>query len=197
MNLDPKTTALLAMDFQATILASLTDTDALVDRTALAIAAMRRAGGTVGFVRVAFTAADLAGFPAHSAMGQRMKGLGDKVLSDAPGTQLDVRLQPQAGDVTVRKRRVGPFSTTDLLAQLRDRGIETLVICGIHTSGCVLTCVREAHDLDFRIIVLDDCCADPDPAVHDFLTSIIFPKQAIVTSSAIAIEMLASTVEAR
>ena len=47
-----------------------------------------------------------------------------------------------------------------------------------------MSAVREAHDLDYEVGVLDDLCADPDPAVHDFLVAEIFPRQAWVTRSA-------------
>ncbi|HEX7914085.1 MAG TPA: isochorismatase family protein, partial [Paraburkholderia sp.] len=184
MKINPAKTALLVLDFQGTILASLPDADSLVERVADAIAAVRATDCTVAYVRVAFTEEELTYFPAYSAMGQRMNSMGEAVLMDAPATQVDSRLAPQPGDIVVRKRRVGPFSTTDLDAQLRQKGIDTLVLCGIHTSGCVLTGVREAHDLDYRIFVLADCCADPDPRINEFLTATILPRQAEVASVA-------------
>lgn len=177
MTFDPAKTAIVAMDFQPTILGSLQDTGPLLARVAKAIAATRAVGGKVATVRVAFTAADLAGFPDHSAMGGRMKSLADKVAADAPTTQVVPEIGAEEGDIAVRKIRVGPFLTTDLNKQLRDAGISTLVIAGIHTSGCVLTGVREAHDLDYRIVVLSDGCADPDPKMHEFLVGQVFPKQ--------------------
>ncbi|MCI0148827.1 isochorismatase family protein [Paraburkholderia sediminicola] len=182
MNINPAKTALLVLDFQGTILGSLPDADPLVARVAGAIDAMRAAGGAVVYVRVAFTQEDLSDFPAHSSMGRRMNSLGEAVHVDAAATQVDARLAPRPGDIVVRKRRVGPFSTTDLEQQLRAKGIDTLLICGIHTSGCVLSCVREAHDLDYRTIVLADCCADPDLEVNDFLINKIFPKQSEVVN---------------
>jgi nicotinamidase-related amidase len=196
MIINPANTALLAMDFQGVILATLASTDDLVDRTATAIAALRRANAKVAFVRVAFTAEEMAGFPAHSAMGQRMNEWADKVMADACSTQVDARLAPHPGDIVVRKIRVGPFSTTNLDEQLRAAGVETLIVCGIHTSGCVLTGVREAHDLDYRVIVVRDCCADPDPGVHEFLTGTIFPKQADVVDLADLLAALGAPVDA-
>jgi nicotinamidase-related amidase len=57
------------------------------------------------------------------------------------------------------------------------------VLAGIATSGVVLSTVREGSDLDYRLIVLADGSADPDPEVHEFLTTRIFPRQAEVTTS--------------
>jgi len=184
MIFNPATTVLIAMDFQPSIQGSLGDADTVTTKAAAAIAALRDAGGQIAFVRVAFTSDDLAAFPRHSAMGHRMNAVADKVLADASTTQIDARLGQRDDDIVVRKRRVGPFSTTDLNAQLKTAGTETLVLAGIQTSGCVLTAVREAHDLDYRVIVLSDACADPDPALHDVLVDTLFPRQATVISVA-------------
>jgi nicotinamidase-related amidase len=58
-----------------------------------------------------------------------------------------------------------------------------LIILGYATSGVVLSTVRYAADLDYRLFVVEDCCSDQDPEVHDFLTQRIFPRQAEVVSS--------------
>lgn len=88
------------------------------------------------------------------------------------------------GEIVVRRTRVGPFGTTDLDAQLRGRGIDTLVLAGISTSGAVLSAVRDAHGRDYRLIVVSDLCADPEPDVHHFLIERIFPRQAEVIDPA-------------
>lgn len=183
MIFDLARTALVAMDFQPSIIGTLQDTGPLLERVAKAVAATRAAGGKVATVRVALSGQELAAFPEHSAMGNRMKSFADKVAPDAPTTQVVPKIGAQDGDIAVRKIRVGPFLTTDLDAQLRAAGIDTLVIAGIHTSGCVLTGVREGHDLDYRIVVLSDGCADPDQGMHDFLVCKVFPKQGEVMST--------------
>ena len=84
----------------------------------------------------------------------------------------------------VTKRRVGAFSTTDLETVLRARNINMIVLCGISTSGVVLSTVRWAADMDYSIVVLSDVCADRDPEVQRVLMDKVFPWQAtIVTSS--------------
>lgn len=183
MQIDPARTAILAMDFQGSILGFLSDPMPLLGVVADAIAATRDAGGKVGYVRVAFEPAEVEAFPPHSAMGQRIKAAGEKMFADAPTTAVHAAIAPRPGDIVVRKIRVGAFSTTDLDAQLRQAGIGTLVLTGVHTSGVMLSTVREAHDRDYQIIVLSDACADPDPAVHEFLVGTIFPKQATVMTT--------------
>jgi nicotinamidase-related amidase len=90
----------------------------------------------------------------------------------------------EPGDIVVRKTRVGAFSTTDLDRRLRERGVDTLVLAGISTSGVVLSTVRDASDRDYRIVVLEDACADPDPEIHAFLVGRIYPRQTDVVAVA-------------
>ena len=68
---------------------------------------------------------------AHSVTGKRRHGL----RADAPETQLDPRLANRLDDITIRKTRVGAFTTTDLDRQLRDRDVDTLLLAGISTDG--------------------------------------------------------------
>jgi nicotinamidase-related amidase len=104
--------------------------------------------------------------------------------ADHANTQIHADVAPEQGDIVVRKTRVGPFGSTDLHEQLRARGIDTLVLAGISTSGVVLSTVRDAHDRDYRLIVLADLCADRDPEVHEVLTGKVFPGQAEVINAA-------------
>lgn len=182
--LHPGRMAILAMDFQSSILGFLPDPTSLLTGVGQSIAALRSTGGTVGFVRVGFTDAEVSAFPPYSIMGERIRAAGVKMHADAPTTAVHTLLAPQAGDIVVRKTRVGAFSTTELHAKLLSAGIDTLVLAGVHTSGAVLSTVREAHDLDYRLIVLSDGCADPEPEVHAFLVGRIFPKQATVMTTA-------------
>ena len=90
--------------------------------------------------------------------------------------EIDPRIAPAEGELVVRKKRVGAFSTTDLREQLDARGIDTLVLAGVATSGVVLSTVRDAADRDYRLVVLEDGCWDSDPEVHRVLTGKVFPR---------------------
>ncbi len=92
-------------------------------------------------------------------------------------------ITPKSGDKIFTKTRTGPFSTTDIDAVLKGLGIESLVLMGISTSGCVLTTVRWAYDIDYSVIVLSDCCADRDDEVHRVLMEKLFPRQATILTS--------------
>jgi len=76
------------------------------------------------------------------------------------------------------------MSTTDLDLQLRDRGITTLVLAGISTSGVVLSTVIEAADRDYQLYVLSDGTEDADAQTREFLLGKVFPKRANVIDTA-------------
>jgi nicotinamidase-related amidase len=98
-------------------------------------------------------------------------------------TQIHPAVAPQSGDVVVTKRRVSAFSGSDLAVVLRSLNVDSLVLTGIATSGVVLSTLREAADLDFRLTVIRDACADSDPEVHRVLMDKVFPRQSAVTSA--------------
>lgn len=177
---DPTHTALLVMDYQAGLLARLPQAEQLLGTASATIETARSHGMTIGYVRVAFADGEAPG----GRMGKLITPeLLASVHADAPGTQIHDRIAPQSDDIVVRKVRVGPFGTTDLDEQLRAKGIDTLLLAGLTTSGVVLTAVRDAHDRDYRVIVVSDLTADPNPEVHALLTERIFPLQAEVVQS--------------
>jgi nicotinamidase-related amidase len=182
--LDPHRTALLVMDYQNGVVGRIADAGALLARVAGAIATVRARGGHVSYVRVAFEDADYASFPPTSRMASLVATAGRRFDAGSPATAIDDRVAPQSGDIVVRKTRVGAFSTTDLDRQLRDIGVDTLILAGISTSGVVLSTLRDASDRDYQIVVLADGCADFDPEVHDVLMRKVFPRQAHVLPAA-------------
>lgn len=182
-SIDPQRTALLVMDFQPAIVGSLPDADALLDRTADTIAAVRAKGGTIGYVRVAFEDADYAAIPETNKAFSQL-GKARRLQSDDAVSAIHDKLTPQPGDIVVRKIRIGAMSTTDLDQQLRDRGIDTLVLSGIATSGVVLSTLTDAADRDYRLFVLSDGVADADPEVQDVLVNKVFARSAYVIDTA-------------
>jgi nicotinamidase-related amidase len=191
--IDPKTTALLVMDYQPAVLAMLADSESLLARAGEAIRMAREHGAQVGFVRVAFDDADYDAVPPHSRFAPILKAVGKGFHSDSPATAVHGDIAPQAGDIVVRKTRVGAFSTTDLDRQLKERGIVTLLLAGISTSGVVLSTVRDAADRDYQVFVIADASADREPDVHAFLTTKVFPSQATVVRVADLDRLLSPT----
>lgn len=178
----PAKSALLLMDFQNAIVGMLGDAGpALLERAGRARAAARAAGMAVMHVRVAFTDADYA---AVSPRNKSFAALGkSRFLTDgSEPAAIHHAFAPAADEEVFTKKRVGAFSTTNLASRLAARGIDTLVLAGIATSGVVLSTLRDAADHDYRLFVLADCCADQDAEVHRVLTEKVFPRQADVTA---------------
>jgi nicotinamidase-related amidase len=196
-HIDPEHAALLVMDYQPVVLGSLSDADDLLSRVTEAIAIVRRHGGQVGYVRVAFDDADYEVVPEHSAFAPALATAREALHSDSPTTAIHERVAPRPGDIIVRKTRFGAFSTTDLAQQLEDRAISTLILAGVSTSGVVLSTVRDAADRDYHVFVLADATADPEPGVHGFLTERIFPRQAHVITVGQLDGLLTGTVSGR
>ena len=177
--IDPTTTALLIMDYQNGIIPMAPDPEPLLAGARQAIDLMRSHGATIGYVRIGFADASEIGRSMARRPGGPAAAL-ERFGADHPNTQIHDDVAPDNGDIVVRKTRVGAFSTTDLHEQLQARAIDTLVLAGISTSGVVLSTVRDAHDHDYRLIVLADLCADRDPEVHQVLIGKVFPSQAEV-----------------
>ena len=125
--------------------------------TAAAIAAARAAGAKVGYVRVGFSS-DYRECPPASPIfsGARANGI---FQLGTWGTQVHPALAPQQGDFDIVKHRVSPFYGTSLEPILRANGIERIVMCGVSTNGVVHSGAREAHDRDYEVVILEDCCA--------------------------------------
>ncbi len=74
--------------------------------------------------------------------------------------------RPRGGEVVVTKQYASAFSGTSLAATLTSWGIDTVVICGLSTSGCVRATATDALQLGFRPIVVADACGDRTPAIQ-------------------------------
>jgi len=181
-------TVLLVMDFQHGVVERFADS-AVLDAASRAVKAARASGIPVMFVRVAFR----PGYPEaaeNNAVFASLAQSGDAMTQDHPATQVHAALEPRPDEPVVLKRRVSAFSGSDLDVLLRAAGADTLVLAGIATSGVVLSTLRQAADLDYRLVVLADACADRDPEVHRVLTEKVFPRQALVTATDEWIESL-------
>ncbi len=139
------------------------------------------------------TVAFRAGYPEVSPRNKTfaaITGTG-RFIEDDPATRIHPAVAPAPGDVVVRKLRVSAFAGSDLDVVLRAGGIDSLVLTGVATSGVVLSTLRQAADLDYRLTVLADGCRDGDPEVHRVLTEKVFPRQAGVVGVAEWISSLA------
>jgi nicotinamidase-related amidase len=180
---DKARTAVLIMDYQNDIVGMLPEKERgpLLERAASVLGEARRAGMPVIYVVVRFR----DGYPEINPRNKLFSGLKEsgRFREGTPGAEVNAKVAPQPGDIVVVKRRVGAFSTTDLETILRAKNIDTLVLFGISTSGVVLSTVRWAADMDYRMVVVADACADRSEEVHRVLTEKVFPWQAVVVSA--------------
>jgi nicotinamidase-related amidase len=175
-------TALLVMDVQQGIVARFGSDEGYLTRLATAITSARRADIGVIYVTISFR----PGYPEVSARNKSFSAIAGtgRFAEGDPGCGIPDVVAPEPGDVQVTKRRVSAFAGSDLDVVLRADGVSHLVLAGIATSGVVLSTLRQAADLDYRLTVLADGCLDADPEVHQVLLGKVFPRQAEVTTIA-------------
>jgi nicotinamidase-related amidase len=190
LSLDRQHTALLIADFYATFMSSLPHAvdRQVVEKTQRLQGATREAGLFVCYCATVFR-------PGYVEISERNKTFRERKHSGQPAISDPVQLihpavLPAAGEVVVGKHRVNALYGTALDPILRANDIDTLIILGYATSGVVLSTTRYAADLDYRLVIVEDCCADQDPEVHNFLTQRIFPRQADVVSAIEVIQAL-------
>jgi nicotinamidase-related amidase len=171
-------TALLVMDMQSGILSNLPDNTTLINHVVKAIASARSKKMAVIYVTVGFR----PGAPEINVSNKSFSSAKDRFssLNMDEFMKIDPALGKLPEEIQVIKRRISAFTGSDLEVVLRAHGIQHIVLCGIATSGVVLSTIREAADKDYRITVLSDCCADADPEVHKILVNKIFVRQADV-----------------
>jgi nicotinamidase-related amidase len=155
-----------------------------IANTAEALRRARAAGVPVGYVRVGFSP-DYRECPPTSPLFQGVKKAGLFKLGTW-GTEVHPALAPQPGDFDIVKHRVSPFYATELKTILGALGARRLVICGVSTSGAVLSAAKEGHDRDYEMVVLEDCCCALTEAQHQAVIDQMQRIAAITTSTEVA-----------
>src|SRR6266481_2460660 len=182
--IDPRSVALLVMDYQVDTLTKLLRAAQSADAIACVpdlIAMARDAGMMVFHVVVAFR----PGYPEVSPRNPLFSALkaNGMAVAGSEGAAIHPVTAAREGEPIVVKHRISPFVGTDLETLLRANGIDTLVLAGVHTSGVVLSTVRDAGDLDYRLVVVRRFCADPDAEFHAMLRDLVSAKQAAVVTT--------------
>jgi nicotinamidase-related amidase len=183
--IDPGSAALLVMDYQLDVVSGVmtaAQSAGAIARLPALIATARDAGMMVIHVIVAFRPGHPEASPRNPVFtGVKSNGM---LVVGSKGSAMHPAAAAREGEPIVVKHRVSPFVGTDLEMLLRANDIDTLVLAGVHTSGVVLSTVRHAADLDYRLVVVRDCCADPDIEVHAMLLDVVIAKQAAVVTTA-------------
>jgi nicotinamidase-related amidase len=184
LNLDRAKTAVLSMDIQkATVRKSSMFRERHVGQAAKSVlAAARKAGILVVHVVIDYQPAFF------SPRNKFLQKIRIPVLS-APGVDVAELLEiadevkPVGDEPVVRKPRMNPFFGTALESMLRSRDIDTLVLMGVATEFVVESAVRHAADADFRVLVLEDCCASFSEEAHRVSLHIIDHLATVATSA--------------
>jgi maleamate amidohydrolase len=125
------------------------------------VAAARAASVPVLFTRVRYSANGLDGGLFYRKVPALAAYLDDNPLGD-----FDDALRPQVDDIVVTKQYASAFFGTSLAASLNAQGIDTLVITGFSTSGCVRATALDALQHGFVPYVVREACGDRAPGPH-------------------------------
>ncbi|MFJ8577956.1 isochorismatase family protein [Micromonospora sp. NPDC093277] len=126
----------------------------VVRQAARLATAFRRADGTVVLVRV------------------ERPG----VAEQPPGSGFVPEMQPEPGDITIVKRAVGAFYGTGLAEQLRERGVNTVVMTGIATTMGVESTARAASDHGFEVVFVADAMTGMTAQEHEHALTTVLPR---------------------
>lgn len=110
-----------------------------------------------------------------------------------PGTrwvEVDDRLDVEDRDIVIEKQWASGFHRTDLDRQLRERGVDSLVVTGLTTSGCVRATAVDGLQYDYRVVVPREAVGDRNQYAHDANLFDLHAKYADVTSLAEVIAAL-------
>ena len=183
-------TALIIADFYKDMMGTIPHSIErnVLDNTQKLQKAARQSGMLICYSATVFRPGYIEISDRNKTFSQR-KNSGQPAVSD-PIEVIHPGVSPIDGEVVVGKHRVNALYGTDLDMTLRANQINTIIILGYATSGVVLSTTRFAADSDYSIIIVEDCCADTDPEIHNFLMEKIFPRQADVVTSVEMIKAL-------
>lgn len=126
------------------------------------LAGMREIGAPVAYTRAVFDEAAQDG----GTFAEKVPGL-YQLAEDAPASQIAPELAPRDGELVVRKIGPSAFFATPLISWLTKRSVDTLIVVGASTSGCVRASVIDSCSHAFKTIVATDCCGDRSLGPHE------------------------------
>jgi nicotinamidase-related amidase len=177
MSIDPKTTAILLIEYQnefatkggvlhGAVEGVMAKTDMLAN-TVATVAEARRRGVTILHAPITFAEGyhEITSHPYGI-----LKGVvdGKAFVKGTWGAAIVDQLTPQKGDILIEgKRGLDTFASTNVDFILRSKGIKTLALGGFLTNCCVESTMRTAYEHGFEVITLVDCVAGTSSEEHD------------------------------
>lgn len=174
--------AMLVIDFQVgfadpTVLGGGNIAEALENtRRLLAVARERR-------IPIAFTRHVYAADGSDAGLFNRKLSSNNRLTHDSELSQIAPQVAPEKDELVLTKRYPSAFFSTDLASWLTLRGVDTVVITGCTTSGCVRASAVDAMCLGFRPMVVRDCVGDRAEGPHEASLFDLDQKYADVISS--------------
>ena len=132
-----------------------------IDRTVELLSAARAAGAPVIYLH------GMDNFPSpwgNRNRGERHSHLPAEVLARA--NEIVEEVAPEPGDLVLQKAAASGFHGTPLLFHLNYHSIDTVIVCGETTSGCVRATVVDAATYRYQVGVVEECCFDRTEASH-------------------------------
>jgi maleamate amidohydrolase len=157
------------------------------ERTKPLLEAARAAGLPIVFTRIVY-AEDGSDAGVWCEKAPRLKTL----TESAAASQVVDFLAPRAGELVVRKTQASAFFGTDLSSCLTYKGVDSVIIVGCTTSGCVRATVVDAISYNFRPIVVSDCVGDRASGPHEANLFDIGQKYADLIERGEAVKWLAA-----
>lgn len=94
------------------------------------------------------------------------KLIGINVRPHSKGADFLPEVAPLDDEIVLSKTSSSPFNSTNLDYLLRNLDVQNIVVCGIVTTGCVESAVRDAADRGFRVVLVEDACAAVVEEMH-------------------------------
>jgi nicotinamidase-related amidase len=104
--------------------------------------------------------------PAYRIAATKWKSSFVNVMPDQSDRDWYEPLAPAPGDLRIYKRRASIFYGTPLAAYLTEYGIDTVILCGNTTSGCVRASAVDAFNCGFTVVVVEECTFDRNWLSH-------------------------------
>ena len=108
----------------------------------------------------------------------------------AKGYEFVAEIAPHEGDVLIPKKHPSAFFATAMCSHLIDKGVDTVIVTGCTTSGCVRGTVVDAFSLNFRVAVPHECVYDRSITSHKVNLFDLGQKYADVSTTAELVEKL-------
>ncbi|WP_156448318.1 cysteine hydrolase family protein [Mycobacterium sp. NAZ190054] len=152
-----------------------------VPAIAALLAAAREAGMPVVHTRIASLTGD------GRDLGWRYRYWDMTAGVDEPDSEFLPEVAPVPGDIVINKTTTSAFIGSHIDRILRNLGVEQLVVCGVMTSGCVESTVRDAADSGYHVLVAEEACAALTETAHVNSINAMHPVFATVEPLAAAL----------